>query len=74
MAAKGHGSDENVLYHVCMGATHPHSLVKSHGIVHLNLVNVTVWKLCLKKAYLFKKWTQTQETTSKSGELRTDIH
>lgn len=68
MAAKGHGSDENVLYHVCMRATHPHSLVKSHGIVQLNLVNVTVWKV-----YLFKKWTQAQETISKSGELRTDI-
>lgn len=47
--------DENALYHVCMGATCPHSSVKSHGIIHLNLVNVTVWKSYLMKAYLSKK-------------------
>lgn len=74
MAARAQQGDENALYHVCMGATCPHSLVKSHGIIHSNLVNVTMWKSYLKKAYLSKKWTQTQETIFKSGELRTDIH
>lgn len=55
MAARAQQGDENALYHVCMGATCPHSSVKSHGIIHLNLVNVTVWKSYLKKAYLSKK-------------------
>ena len=55
MAARAQQGDENALYHVCMGATCPHSSVKSHSIIHLNLVNVTVWKSYLKKAYLSKK-------------------
>lgn len=54
MTVKGHEGDENVLYHVCMLATQLHSVVKSHGIEHLKLVNFIVCKFYLKRGYLFK--------------------
>lgn len=42
------------LYHEYIVATQIHSLVKSHGIGHLKLINYIVCKLYIKKTYVLE--------------------